>query len=144
MQYPKVSIVTPTLNSAKYLEECMLSVIQQNYPNLEYILVGRGSTDDTLSIIENYKTSLFEVLMAPGSGAAEAINKGFEISSGEIMYWLNSDDKLHKGALFAVAEVFQRFGDIEWIMGMPTWVAQTGTTYSEMSYGYSRFYQGPK
>lgn len=144
MQYPKISIVTPTLNSQKYLEECIRSVTEQQYPNLEYIIVDGGSTDDTLSIIDRYRSAFHIVITEKDNGAAEAINKGFAASTGDIMYWLNSDDKLHSGALFAVAEIFQTFPDVDWIMGLPTWISQSGTAYSEMSYGYKKFYQSPK
>lgn len=144
MQYPKITIVTPTLNSEAYLEECIQSVLSQHYPNLQYIIVDGGSTDNTRSIIERYKDSIYAFIQEADNGAAEAINKGFSISNGEIMYWLNSDDKLHPGALHAVAQLFDSFPQVEWLMGLPTWFSERGAAYSEMSYGYSKFYQSPK
>ncbi len=144
MQYPKISIVTPTLNSEAFLEECIQSVLSQHYPNLEYIIVDGGSSDNTTAVIERYKDSFYAVIQEADNGAAEAINKGFSISTGEIMYWLNSDDKLHPGALYGVAQLFDSFPQVEWLMGLPTWFSESGAAYSEMSYGYSKFYQSPK
>lgn len=144
MQYPKITIVTPTLNSEAYLEECIQSVLSQQYPNLEYIIVDGGSSDNTTAVVERYKDSFYAVIQEADNGAAEAINKGFSISHGEIMYWLNSDDKLHPGALHAIAQLFDSFPKVEWLMGLPTWFSQSSAAYSEMSYGYSKFYQSPK
>jgi len=117
---PKISIVTPTYNRADYLEETILSVINQNYPNLEYIIIDGGSIDGTVEIIKKYEKYLTYWISEPDEGMYFAIQKGFEKSTGEIMAWLNSDDKFHEGALFSVAQIFTDLPNVEWIIGMPS------------------------
>ncbi len=118
--YPKISIVTPSFNQAAYLEECIGSTLSQNYPNLEYIIMDGGSSDGSVEIIKKYEKYLAYWQSRPDGGQYHAINDGFSRSSGEIMGWLNSDDKLHPGALWLIADVFRAQPDFEWIMGMPT------------------------
>ena len=107
MHYPKISIITISLNSEKYIEECIRSVVEQNYPALEYIIIDGGSTDGTLDIINKYATKISVVVSERDSGPAIALNKGFAKATGDIMGWLNSDDRLHTKSLFAIAEIFQ-------------------------------------
>lgn len=113
--WPKISIVTPSFNQGKYIEETILSIIDQKYPNLEYIIIDGGSTDETLSVIKKYEHCLKYWISQPDNGQYDAINKGFSQSSGEIMGWLNSDDKLLPGSLFTIAEIFITFPHIHWI-----------------------------
>jgi glycosyltransferase involved in cell wall biosynthesis len=120
MDYKKITVVTPTFNSSKYLEETILSIINQNYPNLEYIIMDGGSTDSTLEIIKKYEKNIFYWESEPDNGMYHAIMKGFEKSSGEIMAWLNSDDMYHRGSLFMVNQVFSNFDDVEWVTGIPS------------------------
>src|ERR1043166_482808 len=89
-----VSIVTPSLNHARFVERTMQSVLEQNYPNLEYIVQDGGSTDGTLEILEKYRARLKSGESCPDTGQANAINLGFQHATGEIMAWLNSDDLL--------------------------------------------------
>lgn len=119
-QYPKISIVTPNYNKGQYLEETILSVIEQNYPNLEYIIIDGGSTDNSVEIIKKYEKYLAYWTSEKDNGMYEAIQKGFDKSSGEIMAWINSDDKYHLGAFSAVAEIFSTFKEIRWLTGAPT------------------------
>jgi glycosyltransferase involved in cell wall biosynthesis len=118
--YPKISIVTPSFNQAEYLEECIDSILSQNYPNLEYIIMDGGSSDGSVEIIKKYEKHLAYWQSRPDGGQYRAIDEGFCRSSGEIMGWLNSDDKLHSGALWLIADIFRAYPDFEWIMGMPT------------------------
>jgi glycosyltransferase involved in cell wall biosynthesis/Flp pilus assembly protein TadD len=102
-QLPKISIVTPSFNQGDYLEETILSVLNQQYPNLEYIIVDGGSSDRTPEILGKYQQQVAQIIVEPDKGQSEAINKGFSYSSGELLMWLNSDDMLFPGALFYLA-----------------------------------------
>lgn len=117
LNFPKISIVTPSYNQGDFIERTILSVLNQNYPNLEYIIVDGGSTDDSVDIIRKYEDHLHYWVSERDSGMYEAIQKGFERSSGEIMTWINSDDILQYRSLFTVAEVFNEFQDVNWITG---------------------------
>ncbi len=126
MIYPKISVVTPTFNRADYLEETILSVLNQNYPNLEYIIIDGGSTDHTIDIIKKYESSLAYWISETDQGMYYAIQKGFEKSSGDIMAWLNSDDKYHYGSLEVVAKIFSELETIDWITGTPSLYNEDG------------------
>jgi glycosyltransferase involved in cell wall biosynthesis len=100
---PKISIVTPSFNQGEFLEECIDSVLSQNYPNLEYIIMDGGSTDISILIIKKYEKYLTYWQSQPDGGHYAALNQGFNKTTGEIMAWLNSDDKYHPNAFFKVA-----------------------------------------
>jgi len=105
---PKISIVTPSYNQGRYLEQTILSVLGQQYPNLEYIIMDGGSSDNSVEIIERYADKLAYWQSKPDHGQADAIAKGFEMATGEILGWLNSDDFLMPGCLSIVASKFPR------------------------------------
>ncbi|MBF0456632.1 MAG: glycosyltransferase [Nitrospirae bacterium] len=130
---PKITIVTPSYNQSAYLEECILSILTQGYPNLEYIIMDGGSTDNSVEIIKKYERHIGYWKSAPDSGQYAAIDEGFKRSTGEIMGWLNSDDKLHAGALWIVSLVFSAFSKIQWIMGRPTVWDADGTLSTVLS-----------
>jgi glycosyltransferase involved in cell wall biosynthesis len=106
--YPKISIVTPSFNQGKYIEQTILSILDQNYPNLEYIIIDGGSTDETIEIIKKYDDRLTYWVSEKDNGQSDAINKGLKLCTGEIFNWINSDDYLEPNSLFLIAEEFQK------------------------------------
>ena len=106
-KYPKISIVTPSFNQGQYLEETILSVISQNYPNLEYIIIDGGSTDNSVKIIKNYEKHLAYWVSEPDMGQSDAINKGLSKCTGEFFNWLNSDDCLLPGSLHKLGQTIK-------------------------------------
>lgn len=117
MNYPKISIVTPSFNQGHFIEETILSVINQDYPNIEYILIDGGSTDNTIEIIKKYSDRIAYWVSEKDNGQSEAINKGFKVATGEIVGWLNSDDILMPGALTSVMEYFSNHKEIDFLNG---------------------------
>lgn len=106
---PRISIVIPSFNQGRFIEQTITSVLGQSYPNLELIVIDGGSTDETIRIVEKYRDSISFFVSEPDHGQAEAINKGFRLAQGEILGWLNSDDMLLPCALFKIAEAI---GDV--------------------------------
>jgi glycosyltransferase involved in cell wall biosynthesis len=126
--WPRITLVTAVYNGADYLEDTIRSIVSQEYPNLEYIIVDDGSTDKTVEIIRRYEQHLACWFSQPNKGLYAALNAGFARSTGEIMGWLNSSDKLHTNGLFVVGSVFAAFKDVEWITGRPTGFNSQGMT----------------
>ena len=118
----QISIVTPSLNQADYLEETLSSVLCPGYPELEYIVIDGASTDGSVDIIKRYADRLSYWVSESDRGHAHGINKGFGHTSGEIMGWINSSDVYFPWTLETVAQVFRDLPDVEWIEGMPAYV----------------------
>ncbi len=137
MPLPKITIVTPSFNQAKYLESTILSVLGQGYPNLEYIIVDGGSTDGSVDIIRKYEKQLAWWVSEPDNGLYDGLQKGFGRSTGEIMAWLNADDMYHQKSLFTVADIFNRFEEVKWLMGTNTFFDEAGRgfLYDDLPYG---------
>jgi glycosyltransferase involved in cell wall biosynthesis len=106
--WPRISIVTPSFNQGAFIEETIRSVLLQDYPNLEYIIIDGGSTDGTLDILKRYAPRLTYWISEPDGGQAHALNKGFARATGSIFAYLNSDDLYEPGALHFAAEVFEK------------------------------------
>jgi glycosyltransferase involved in cell wall biosynthesis len=122
IQYPKISIVTPSYNQCQYLERTIRSVLDQNYPNLEYIIIDGGSTDGSIEIIKKYEHRISYWESKKDQGQYFAIQRGFEKSTGEIMAWLNSDDMYQGPSFFIVAEIFNSFPEVKWLTGNVTFI----------------------
>lgn len=104
--WPRISIITPSFNQAAFLERTLLSVLDQHYPNLEYIVIDGGSADGSVDILEKYDDRLAYWVSEKDRGQSHALNKGFERATGEIVGWLNSDDLYCPNALHHVGEWF--------------------------------------
>jgi glycosyltransferase involved in cell wall biosynthesis len=125
-QLPLVSVVTPSYNQAHFLEETILSVLNQDYPNLEYIIIDGGSTDGSVDIIRTYQDRLAYWVSEPDDGQADAINKGWRRCQGEVLAWLNSDDTYLPGAVRTVARFLQRHPQADMVYGYVNTIDESG------------------
>ena len=126
LQHPRITVVTPSFNQARYITATIDSVLSQNYPSLEYIVVDGGSTDGSVDIIRRYDDRLTWWISEPDRGQAEAINKGFARSTGEILAFLNSDDFYFADALHRVAEAFAAHPNAGIVWGRGEFVSEEG------------------
>jgi len=115
--YPKISIVTPSFNQGQFLERTIVSVLNQSYPNLEYIIVDGGSTDGSVEIIKKYEKYLTYWVSEKDTGQSEALNKGFNRATGELIGWQNSDDIYLPASFYKLAEIFKENPDVDIIFG---------------------------
>lgn len=113
--YPKISIITPSFNQAEFLEDAIKSILTQEYPNLEYIIIDGGSTDGSIEIIKKYAHHLCFWCSEPDKGQYDALNKGFSYATGEIMGWLNSDDMQLPWTLKTVASIMVALPEVKWL-----------------------------
>lgn len=126
LNWPRITLVTPSFNQAVWLGKTLDSVLNQGYPNLEYGVVDGGSTDGSIAILDAYRDRLSFVISEPDKGMYDAIQKGFTRSTGEIMGWLNSDDILMPNALFTLARLFYDIPQAEWVTGYRCAVDEQG------------------
>jgi glycosyltransferase involved in cell wall biosynthesis len=108
-RWPRISIVTPSYNQGRFIEETIRSVLLQGYPDLEYVIVDGGSTDDSVDVIQRYAPWLTAWVSEPDRGQAHAINKGLAKCAGELLGWINSDDLLLRGAANHLGTAYKRF-----------------------------------
>jgi glycosyltransferase involved in cell wall biosynthesis len=107
-RWPRVSIVTPSYNQGRFIEETIRSILLQGYPDLEYVLIDARSTDESINIVRKYERWLAYWVSEPDRGQADALRKGFDKARGELLGWINADDLLAPGAVRALAEVYVR------------------------------------
>lgn len=138
---PSVTVITPSFNQGPYLEEAVRSVILQNHPNLEYLVFDGGSTDESVAVLRKYEPWISSWVSEPDGGQAEAINRGFEQSTGKYLCWLNADDVLYQGFLSRrVAEFAIRpttdliYGDVDlgWDVSGKTLLRGEALSFTEM------------
>jgi glycosyltransferase involved in cell wall biosynthesis len=113
--WPKISIITPNFNQGPFIEQTIQSVLGQNYPNLEYIIIDGGSTDGSVDIIKKYAGHLAYWVSEKDPGHYHAVNKGLQRATGDIQAWLNSDDMFHHGALRTVGSIMLELPGVEWL-----------------------------
>jgi glycosyltransferase involved in cell wall biosynthesis len=135
-ELPLITLVTPSFQQAAFVEETIRSVLLQNYPNLEYVVLDGGSTDGSCEIIERYRPWLSFARSQRDNGQSHAINQGFSIGSGEIFGWLNSDDLLLPGTLHAVATAYLKGAEI--VCGDALEYDQHSHTFRELNAGPAR------
>ncbi len=131
---PLVSIITPSFNQARYIEQTIQSVLGQDYPRIEYIVVDGASTDGSVEIIKKYADKLAWWVSEKDSGQAEAINKGLARATGEIVTWLNSDDYYLPSAVSAAVKVFEENSEVVLVYGNMLAVDERGNPFNTLTY----------
>jgi glycosyltransferase involved in cell wall biosynthesis len=126
VRLPRISIVTPSFNQVPYIEETIRSLLDQGYPDLEYIIIDGGSTDGSTEIIERYSDRLAYWVSEPDGGQTDALIKGFHRATGDVMGWLCSDDLHEPRTLWEVGETFARNPSWQVVYGDSTWIDGSG------------------
>jgi glycosyltransferase involved in cell wall biosynthesis len=122
-----VSIITPSYNQGNFLAETIPSVIGQHYPNLEYIIIDGGSTDNSVSVIKKYEKEIAYWVSEPDKGQSHAVNKGLQKATGDIIGWLNSDDRYYEGAIQKAIHVFSEHPEVDIVFGNVDFIDEQGT-----------------
>jgi glycosyltransferase involved in cell wall biosynthesis len=145
MNQPLITIVTPSYNQAEFLETTIRSVLEQDYPNIEYIVVDGGSTDASIDIIKKYSHKLAWWVSEKDKGHADALNKGFSHANGEILAWLNSDDTYHSGAISDAVAVLHAHPEVGLVYGDADLTDKNGNIigrFSSRQTDYDRLLRG--
>lgn len=144
--WPKISIVTPSYNQGQFLERTILSVLNQNYSNLEYIIIDGGSTDGSVEIIQKYEKYLSYWVSEKDQGQVYALNKGFLKATGDIIGWQNSDDIYMPSAFNQIAKLFLEHSDVDIIFGNTIFIDENETPIGELRFTpfstLTHFYEG--
>lgn len=141
MKWPRISIIIPSYNQGRFIEETFKSVLDQHYPNLELIVQDGGSTDQTLAILKKYKAKL-RYESRKDNGQTQAINNGLHKASGEIIGYLNSDDVLLPGSIHKVAEQFSKNSSLKWLTGQCLIINQRGKPIRSLVKRYKDWWLG--
>ena len=136
---PRISVITPSYNQAPYLEAAIRSVLAQEYPNLEYVIVDGGSSDGSQAIIGRYAPWLAGWSSERDDGPAQAINRGFARATGDILAWLNADDLYAPGALWAAAEALMAHPDAALVYGEGWYIDEAGAPLEPCRFVRRRF-----
>lgn len=134
MRDKKISIVTPSFNQARYLERTIHSVLDQDYSNIEYIIIDGGSTDGSVDIIKKYASKLAYWVSEPDTGQANAINKGLRLTTGEWVAWQNSDDIFYPGALSQFAKACEGETGLDLMIGNMNLIDENDGLLRHMKY----------
>lgn len=147
----KISVVTISFNQAQYLRACLDSVLLQDYPHFEYIVIDGGSTDGSAEILDGYRTMVKVIVSEPDNGPADALNKGLSYATGDVFYYLNSDDIVLSGAFGEAIKLFKDHSDIDVVAGAGMFIAGDGSyirrlysdkvSRSRLAYGSSNLVQ---
>jgi len=138
-ELPRITVITPSYNQGKYIEQTIASVLVQEYPNLEHLIVDGGSTDQTLEVLRKYGQQLRWV-SEPDRGQSHAINKGLAQATGDVICYLNSDDLFTPGALSRVGRFFQDHPQAFWLTGKCRIVNQDGNEIRRPGTLYKNFW----
>jgi len=140
MTLPKISVVVPSFNQAHFIEATLRSILDQNYGNLELVVIDGGSTDGSQAIIERYADSIEYWVSEPDGGQTYGLVKGFSHTTGDIQCWINSDDMMAPGCLAEVADFFQSRPEAEAVYGDTTWIDRNGEVLRQQKeIGFNRF-----
>ncbi|AOW19503.1 glycosyltransferase family 2 protein [Urechidicola croceus] len=139
-KYPKISVITPNYNQGDFIEKTIQSVLDQKYPNLEYIIIDGGSTDNSIEIIKKYQDKLSYWTSKKDSGMYDALNIGFAKSTGDIMCWINSDDILWKKSLETIALIFTSNSQVKWLQGYPSVIDEQENLKYQRKHVFSKMY----
>jgi glycosyltransferase involved in cell wall biosynthesis len=131
--FPKVSIVTPSYNQGRFIEESIRSVLQQSYPNIEYIVVDGGSKDESVEIIKKYQDHFAWWVSEKDRGHADALNKGFSHATGEILAWLNSDDVYFPDAVSEAVSILKAHPEVGMVYGDAELIDDSGATIGQFA-----------
>jgi glycosyltransferase involved in cell wall biosynthesis len=132
--WPRISIITPSFNQEEFLERTILSVLEQNYPNLEYIIIDGGSTDGSVEIIQKYEKQLAFWVSEKDRGQSHAINKGLQMASGDWVAWQNSDDIFYPDAFRHIGDAASRRPQARLIIGDINLIDESDRVIREMKY----------
>jgi len=146
-----ISIVTPSYNQAHYIEKTIQSVLSQEYPHIEHLIVDGGSTDSTIDVIKKYEDKLAWSVSEKDKGQTDAINKGFSRATGDVLAWINSDDTYEPGAISAAVKYLREHPKVGMVYGDCNYINESGqvigkfnsaqTNYRRLRQGYTRIPQ---